>query len=156
MTLSPGLVGKLSKEQFESTLHLLLDTWRVQSERHVSNLRQRSSVVTFPGHHLSSHIDTNPVRWRERLLCPLTRLENSVRANRKWAEPPKFQRCHFPLASFFFHLTGVTGQRTLFGEFFTEHHLDVRTGFGGESSNVTAVLFCGRETKFAETQRLVC
>lgn len=48
MTFSPGLIGKLTKKQFVPSLHLLLHTLWVQSGQLVSNLCQRSSVVTFP------------------------------------------------------------------------------------------------------------
>lgn len=106
------------------------------------------SVVTFPGHRPSPHIDTNPVRRPEKLLCPLTHSEDGRVASDEWAEPPEFQRRRRRRRS--------RGLRHLFSlswsdraapslwnrsEFFTEHHSDVRTGSGGERSDVAAAFF---------------
>lgn len=66
-------------------------------------------------------------------------------ASDKWAEPPEFQRRrrsrglrHLFSLSWSDRAAPSLWNRS---EFFTEHHSDVRTGSGGERSDVAAAFF---------------
>lgn len=143
---------------------LLLNTLWIQSAATRSQSASPFSVVTFPGHRPSPHIDTNPVRRPEKLLCPPTHSEDGewqATSGRSLQSSSAAAAAVASVASGIFFHSGVSDRAapSLWNrsEFFTEHHSDVRTGSGGERSDVAAAFFfCGRETKFAETQRSVC
>lgn len=127
---------------------LLLNTLWIQSAATRFQSASPFSVVTFPGHRPSPHIDTNPLRRPEKLLCPLTHSEDGRVASDKWAEPPEFQRrrrrrCSRGLRHLFSLSWSDRAAPSLWNrsEFFTEHHSDVRTGSGGERSDVAAAFF---------------
>lgn len=120
---------------------LLLNTLWIQSAATRFQSASPFSVVTFPGHRPSPHIDTNPVRRPEQLLCPLTHSEDG-----EWQATSgrSLQRCRRRGLRHLFSLSwSDRAAPSLWSrsEFFTEHHSDVRTGSGGERSDVAAGFF---------------
>lgn len=81
-------------------------------------------------------------------------------ANSKWAEPPEFKLCHFPLASFFSpnELEWPGGALSLEPRWiFHRASLGCEDRFWRREVKCrSCFFFCSCETKFAETWRSVC
>lgn len=125
---------------------LLLNTLCIQSAATRFQSASPFRVVTFPGHRPSSHIDTNPGRRSEKLLCPLTHSEDGEWQATSGRSHHEFQGCRHRrrgLRHLFSLSWSDRAAPSLWNrsEFFTEHHLDVRTGSGGERSDVAAAFF---------------
>lgn len=75
------------------------------------------SVVTFPGHRPSPHIDTNPVRRPEKLLCPLTHSEDGEwqATSGRSHQSSRAAAAAAVASGIFFHSAGVTGRHPLCG-----------------------------------------
>lgn len=97
---------------------LLLDTLWIQSAATRFQSASPFSVVTFPGHRPSPHIDTNPVRRPENLLCPLTHSEDGewqATSGRSLQNSSAATAAAAVASGIFFHSAGVTGRHPLCG-----------------------------------------